>query len=323
MVAKPDTDLTIGDTPATDSAAPKDKNKWHIGRIFWGLLLIVIGGLVLADNFGIIDVNWKNVWRLWPLGIIAAGVSILSLRSWIWRALTVLLVALTIAIILFAAVTDSPRVESSPHRSTDAIIQQASSSIDEAEITIKAGLSDLKITTADQAAIADVNLKSAHTALTQKSITDGTTQRISFISETDNSVWLGSAKSLWDMKLTRSLPLALNIDTGASDVSIDVSQALLRTIAISTGASNVTLKLGDRVESTTVNLNAGASSVTTRIPKTSGVRLILDNELSSKQIVDLHEVDTDTYESANYHNAIKKIQFTGKIGASSLTIERY
>jgi len=30
----------------------KDKINWSVGSLFWGLLFVLIGGLVLADNLG-------------------------------------------------------------------------------------------------------------------------------------------------------------------------------------------------------------------------------------------------------------------------------
>lgn len=311
------------DAPTTANSRTDNDNNWNIGRLFWGLLFIVVGGLVLANNFHVLDVNWINVWRLWPLAIIAAGVSILSVRSWIWRILTVLLMLVTFATIIFAALADYPKITPLPQRSTDAIVRQLSPAINNAEVTIKSGLSDLRIVSADQDEIAKVNLTSSHMSLTQSSVRDGDTQRISFSSEAGDGIWTGDVKSSWDVRLTRSLSLNVNVDAGASDANIDLSQAQLRAIDVDAGASNLTLKLGTQEKLTQINLNSGASAVTIKIPKTSGIRLMLDNGLSSKQIANLIEVSKDTYESPNYADTSNKIELTGKIGVSSFIIERY
>jgi hypothetical protein len=80
------------------------KNNWSVNRIFWGLLLIVIGGLMLADNLDAAVVDWSNLWKLWPLIIISCGLSILAIRSLIWKALSLLFVIATMGIIIWAAV---------------------------------------------------------------------------------------------------------------------------------------------------------------------------------------------------------------------------
>ncbi|MFQ5718902.1 MAG: PspC domain-containing protein [Acidobacteriota bacterium] len=48
------------------------------GRLLAGAGLIAVGVLFLIDRF--VDVWWLDVWRLWPLLLVAAGVAIL-LRS--------------------------------------------------------------------------------------------------------------------------------------------------------------------------------------------------------------------------------------------------
>lgn len=48
------------------------------GRLLAGLILIVLGTLFLIDRFA--DLWWLDVWRLWPLLLIGAGVALL-LRS--------------------------------------------------------------------------------------------------------------------------------------------------------------------------------------------------------------------------------------------------
>ena len=44
-----------------------------IGTIFWGLILITIGGLLLARNFGYPIPIWSVLARYWPVLIIAWG----------------------------------------------------------------------------------------------------------------------------------------------------------------------------------------------------------------------------------------------------------
>lgn len=58
--------------------------------IFWGLMLIFIGLLFILRNFDIVDFNWAYVWRLWPLMLIYAGISMLPIKEVIKLILAVL-----------------------------------------------------------------------------------------------------------------------------------------------------------------------------------------------------------------------------------------
>ena len=52
------------------------------GLLFWGLLLIPLGGIPLLVRAGGVDADWLvEAWRLWPLVLIGAGVAVLIGRT--------------------------------------------------------------------------------------------------------------------------------------------------------------------------------------------------------------------------------------------------
>ena len=301
---------------------PKQDN-WRIGKVFWGLLLILIGGLTLASNFGLITVEWSNLWRLWPLIIITTGLSILSFKHLIWRIISVFLVLLTLTGVTLVATGNFPSARSMIIH--EAIIQKASDSVKQAEISVKAGASSIWVNTADQAAITKVKLESNVASFSDTSVINGTTQQVNLMMDTNlnNRWWVGDARSIWNIDLSRDLPLELNIDSGATDTNIDMSEAQLRAINIKTGASSLNLKLGTRENVIGVNIESGVSSIILRIPTSSGVQLRLDSGLTSKNLADITEVSDRVYESSGYSQSSKKINISSKIGLSSFTIERY
>ncbi|MGF1922669.1 MAG: LiaF transmembrane domain-containing protein [Bacteroidia bacterium] len=52
-----------------------------LDRVIWGILLLFIGGVLLLDNFEIIDFYWRNVWSFWPVFLIILGVNILFSKN--------------------------------------------------------------------------------------------------------------------------------------------------------------------------------------------------------------------------------------------------
>ena len=55
---------------------------YHRGLLFWGLALITGGAVALAAQQGYLDRDWlAGAWRLWPLILIAVGLSILAART--------------------------------------------------------------------------------------------------------------------------------------------------------------------------------------------------------------------------------------------------
>src|SRR4029453_9359599 len=52
------------------------------GLLFWGLLLIPLGGIPLLDQAGVIDVSrFADPWRLWPLVLVGIGIALLLGRT--------------------------------------------------------------------------------------------------------------------------------------------------------------------------------------------------------------------------------------------------
>ena len=308
---------------------PKKEQGYHkhheynwASKVFWGLLLILIGGLALAGNFGLVTIEWSSLWRLWPLFIVAAGLSILSFKNIIWKIISVILSVAAVAVIAWILLGGFKQIGVGTPQNYSETIQVASSEVKSAEISLDAGASEIKISTADQLVAATASLTSNFATLEQNSNTSGSIQKINF-SMKSGDIWFGSFKNQWDIKLNRNLPISFNVNAGACDADIDLSLAKLNAVDIDMGASSLVLKLGEIQSITNVNIASGASSITIRVPNNSGVKLYIDDGLNSKELADLKLSGNKTYESNNYNSASKKIDITAKIGVSSFTIERY
>ena len=74
-------------------------------NLFWPVLLIGVGVLLLLSNFGIIEpVNFVFLLQLWPLLLIAVGIQVLvgRERAWISNLISIGLVVLAIILLIFA-----------------------------------------------------------------------------------------------------------------------------------------------------------------------------------------------------------------------------
>ena len=320
----------IDETKSTDNAKKERtdkfdyrKDNWSVNRIFWGLLFVVIGGLMLASNFNFVKVDWANLWRLWPLVVISCGLSILTIRNWIWKLLSFLLILATMGAIVWVAV--GGQTFSGPTQTYNATTKTISSSVKQAEVNIKAGASDLTISSKDQSVVAKSKLESNVAKLSDSStVTDGTQEVNLNMDTVDNNYWwTGNIQSVFEVQLCRNLPIKLNVDAGASNTNIDVSRAKITDMNLKIGASNIDVKLGNLVSQTNLNIDSGVSSIVIRVPKTSGVQVKIEGGLTSKNLSDLKDVGNDTYESTGYSDANSKIDIIAKIGVSSFTIERY
>jgi len=302
--------------------AHREKRTWSVGSLFWGLLFVLLGGLLLADNLNWLEVHWENVWMLWPIIIIAIGLSIMSIKNIAWKIITLVLAVTAVVLVGYAVLGDNV----APVKVDNYTVAQAvdNKDIARADVIIKAGASKINIDAKDQAEIVNANLESNNSKLDEQSSVSGSTQTVELTMATLNRWWFGSnAKNNLDISLGTKLPTDFSMDFGAADAYIDLSQAKVENITIKTGASSTTLKIGDKVDQVAADIESGVSSIVIRVPSGSGVKLNISNGLTSKHLADLEDRGGDMYESPNYDTATKKIDITAKIGVASFTVERY
>lgn len=294
----------------------------NIDRLFWGLLLVLIGVLIILNNFQIVSVNWGNLWRLWPMIIIVAGLSMLSLKGWLWRVVTTIAIIGSMAVIVWAAVFQQGNFQGIVDIQKT-VTQKISSDIQRAEISLKAGAGSINIDSSNQTEIVNAELNSNLTKLEQTNSAVNGTQKINLSMKSVNYSWATNIKNDWNIYLTRDLPLSLSVDAGASSTKIDLSKAKLDNLDVNAGASNLDIKLGDRRDSVSLDIDAGASSIKLSLPKNSGVYMKVDGGLNSKNMADLVSAGDSVYKSNDYDQAKQKINIVSKVGLSSLTVERY
>lgn len=300
----------------------RDDN-WNVSKIFWGLLFIVIGALVLLANFDIITVDWGNIWRLWPILIISCGLSILSFRNLIWRLASILLVIMTMGLIVFVATADTELLTTSS-RAYISSIEYKNNNIKKSVVNIEAGASDITFGSKDQNSLVTTSFKSNIAKLETSSDVDGTTQTTNLSMNTKNGQWFNvNFNSDFDIYVDRTAITDAVIHAGASSINVDTSFVKLNSLTIKSGASSIDVKLGQELDNSNLSIESGVSSIKVRVPKSVGIKLNIESGLASNNLSDLSKTSDDTYESSNYSQSSKKITISTKIGVSSFEIERY
>jgi len=322
----------VGQTTADGPATPPTKRavvapqRIQMGRILWGLVLVIIGGLMLLDNLNIITVHFSYLWQLWPLLLVVAGLSMMSLRGWLAGAV-VAVVSISLIALVVATTVDNPYVTISPYvpahtqRITKNIV--ASNDSTEADISVKAGAAEIVLSSSMARTGVEATLQSSHMTLEQEaSVKDGT-HYVRFTTEGARNTWFGGFTNRLSLDITRSIPVALHIDVGASSLSGDISKVKLKSLTVKAGASSIDLKLGDASSRQEVTLDTGASSINLQIPEKVGVRVYTNNGLSSFEFAGVDKKSDGVYESTEFEAANVHIIIHTEIGISRFVIQRY
>ena len=127
----------------------------------------------------------------------------------------------------------------------------------------------------------------------------------------------------WSFGLNSEIPLSLDLETGASDTRLDLTDLRVTDLRLKTGASATHLTLPANAGHTRVDIGAGAASVNIRVPSAVAARIRVKGGLAGIN------VDTsrfprmgDTYQSMGYDTAPNKVDIDIETGVGSVDVRQ-
>lgn len=305
-------------------------------HIFWGLLFISLGLLVLFYNLNLIYFDLSNVWRYWPLVIILWGVSYFT-KNTVVKALIAGSAAVILAITLFAAfnssfyffnnafsIHDSDfNFDESSGANTSSYFETFDSNIKNAEFDFKAGAGSFLIndSTDDLISALTHGYKDDY-ELTRNDEDNNTIVKMKMLKR-HFTFGDGHNKNQVGIKLNTIPVWDLNFDIGAASINFDLSKFKTRNINLNTGAASLKLKIGDKIDSSEIYIKAGASNIDIQVPASSGCEIKTKTALSSRNFDGFEKMDSNLYKTDNFDSAKKKIYINLETGISSLHVSRF
>ena len=308
-----------------------------VRRVFSGLNVIAIGLILLANTLGYLPWSvWWNIFSLWPLLLVAAGLDILG-RSFEWQWMRAVSGAVVLGGLAFGALAMPAAGATFPGvwsiGSTQGVpfeqnIPRApAGSVATATLGISEGASDLTIGRAQAGVLASMSGRSPQPVPRMKSVrhgAGGTDVEISRPAGTGPVIG-GSSMRVGMDSATR---WELAVSTGASNVKADLWDIPVEKLDLSTGAASVATTLGPLADCA-VDVSAGASSVTIGVPETARVKVVSDGALVAADLPGFTRVSgvgfgETVWTYAPAHGAIKTdITINVSMGAGSLKVSPY
>jgi hypothetical protein len=135
--------------------------------------------------------------------------------------------------------------------------------------------------------------------------------------------WSGAVRGRrgldWTVGLTREIPLAVDLRTGASASKIDLSELLVTDLRLETGASQTDLVLPSR-GATKARVKADAAQLRIRIPNGVAARLLTNRGLSSIRIDPRFTGSGDLYQSPDFDAAPNRVELEIEAGAADVSV---
>ncbi|MEI6749273.1 MAG: DUF5668 domain-containing protein [Bacteroidota bacterium] len=303
-------------------------------KIFWGIVLIMIGILFILKNAGIVFLSWHMVWSLWPVLIILWGISVIPVNGWIKLAAS--LVVVVAGFLLLQRDTDNGDHFSwnfnghnnwnSDWNDNDSADNQQSlsevynDSIHFAKLNfeVAAGKFLIRDTTSK---LIDLERKGTSGSYTMTSRDEDSLRILDVQFEQHGSIH--NFQNDVVLKLNHKPAWDLDLDIGAASIDFDLSRFKVNNLNVEGGASSIVVKLGDLIPRSDVNIDAGASSIEIHVPKTSGCEVITNTFLSSRDLKGFNKVENHRYQTPGFDKSQKKIYISLEAGITSIDVTRY
>jgi hypothetical protein len=263
-------------------------------NLFWGAVLVIIGALLLLNSLGIFTVN---VWGLiWPIFLIVLG---------LWSLWGV-----------FAG----PRLAGTEEVTIP--LEDAS----RARLRIRHGAGRLRIDAgADIGKLVDGTFGGGldyHPRREGDALTvDMRVPTGGFPHMISPWTWMRGRGLDWSFGLNREVPLSLEFETGASDMRLDLTDLRVTDLRLQTGASETKLLLPANAGHTRVNINAGAASVSARVPAGVAAQIRARGGLSEIKVDKNRFPRTGgVYQSPDYDTAANKVDIVIEMGVGSVNV---
>lgn len=255
-------------------------------NIFWGSALILVGMLFFLQRQGIIASVGGYIW---PLALILVGGWLIL--SVYWRP-------------------------SSEGEKFDIALREAKS----VRYKFSHGAGQIVITGGAPAGRALVG--SSAVGMNKKTHLDGDRLEVRIEAGASFIPFVGPSDGTWRFQLTQEVPITLEVETGASQLDMDLTDVLASRIELNTGASNSHVVMPARGVSL-LDLEAGAASINIAIPEGVAGRIRIKEGLTSLNVdtTRFPQVDSRLYQSPDFDTAANRAEVSMEAGLGSITIK--
>lgn len=282
---------------------PEEKKTNSLIGVFshLGLIYILILGISLGIVYfqGVYQGNYLSIYipfsHIWPLALIAVGLSLFQVKSSASLSVGIFLMVLAITITMFSVFIRVDAIDS-----TTKTISASSNGVKSIYADISAISTDISI----KGGMADVRAEyiSNYGILTNSIEVDRDSIQNITLEQLDTQPGFGSYNKNISLILPNTIPAIFDITANISPLSLDLQGIILKSANITLRGSETSIIL-DQVESTSnLNINSTASQVTITIPRNIKVLLSTSHTFTDNNFVGLSQkgVDSRVYESNNY-----------------------
>jgi hypothetical protein len=291
------------------------------------LILLLAGVLLLLNNLNVVPwAIWREIWPFWPLLLVLLGIEAFISGRVAWGTLVLLVIALPIVGVTVSAGdfayrwTDATRARTGE---PTPIMRQPLDGATRAGIEIEYGAGALEVgplppdlaadTLADAQAYGHQGLRFDARATIQNG---KHTLRIS-PQDIDGSFEAGRL----ELRLSPDVPTDLKIESGITEMSLNLETLRVPNLSIETGASRTHVVLPARGQ-TSVTIDGGAANIDVTVPANGAARIVMDGGPNRFEIDESRfPRQGNEYRSPNFETATDRVTVRIAVGASRVAVQ--
>lgn len=290
------------------------------------VILIAAGILLLLNNLGILPwAIWGDLWRLWPLALIAIGIDLIIGKRRPLVSLVIILLVLGVGSLIILYTGFATRGDLTAFNLNVPVGAARS-----ADINIDFGTGELKVDgSANSESLASGSLDHYANRRPPRADLDLNDNRADLTIDAPdeggfNFDWFGSSRSpQWDIHLNSRIPIALTADLGLGNSTLDLASVRLTRLEIDSGTGNTTVTLPQPASSVPITIDGGVGNLTLAIPEGAAARITVDTGIGNVNADSrFTKQGEDTWVTGNYATSTNKLDINIDAGVGNVDIRR-
>jgi len=306
----------------------KGRSRRHVGSIVGPVILIGAGLVFLMNNLGVLPWSiWDQVWRLWPLILIALGLELVIGRrsAGLSLLIVVLLVGAAVAFLFYGG--NFQPVGNLATTTLNAPLSGATSG----NVTLELGTCNLTVdSTADAESLATGTLEYYQgQSVPQQSLSSANGQATLTLRQTrgagfDIGSWFSEKRTPeWNIHLNPKVPTTFMANLGTGNSTIDLSESQVNTVNIESGTGNGTIVFPASAGHVTSTVNGGVGNLNLTIPEGLEARIEVSTGIGNTNVDDRFAKQGDNvYITKGYNDAKNKLDLKLDVGIGNVEISQ-
>lgn len=291
------------------------------GGVVGPVILIGLGGVLLLNNLGLLTWSvWEVVLVCWPIVFVAAGLDILighrsALGSLLSLVVTLMLLAWVIW--LFGVEADVAGT------AAKAEISQPLGEASQAEIIINPAVGRLHVKALSESAnlLEGTIPRGIQDSLKRDFELEGNkaTYRLELGGASFGPFIGGAGRGVWTLGLNPEVPLDLDIDLGAGETQVDLTNLQVRDVQVTMGLGQTTVILPDE-GNIQARIEGAVGQTIVIIPQGMAARIQVDTGIAARQLPADYQRRDNVYTSPGFENAEQRAELEVSQAIGNLTI---